>query len=447
MKYLNSYHSSVSQHYQMGIHWWSPNNTERLVNLSILLDGLALHDQLYVLKAELPPDTEVLNLRKLLLNKGILQELDTTPYLPKIKNEFDTFHSSLVSSNQKGLHRYRKNEGVDIAKIVAAFLGGNTLESKSSNKPHFGLYRESPEVILEGLKQEYEGTLSHWWLDKYTEELASKPFLALGKHILENVNYFSSGAVISGISHLRIFVYWRVSEHARIPLYPSSQRIPQIDVFSDHIRSSVSEKVYQVVAAAYKSNVETVYEDETQIPLFLPPTLAVFFEIHRSTHDLEKTIDIFRKEFAGIRRDFRLLEERLVASSTLQERIEIKRQLEEVVRSVKKYHEMNDDSFIEAILGFAPEVLNPLSNPTDPSKYSKELLTKPLTWIKDWWKSRPLRHVFRLRKRLYAVSNYERLVSDAIGIEFNQEEKKHYLERYSELIINRRRAHFRKRRQ
>jgi hypothetical protein len=44
--------------------WWPPTHTERLVHLSTLLDALALHEHLYVLKAELPDYADKLSLRR-----------------------------------------------------------------------------------------------------------------------------------------------------------------------------------------------------------------------------------------------------------------------------------------------------------------------------------------------------------------------------------------------
>jgi len=195
-----------------------------------------------------------------------------------------------------------------------------------------------------------------------------------------------------------------------------------LDAFAGHIRLFTAEKIYQVVAEAFKENIKLVYEDEANIPLYFPPSLSIFLSLYRSSHDLSRTIDDFRKEFAGVRQDFRSLAEKLTRSRTLQERIEIKHQLGDALKLVKIHYQLNDDSLLETVLGFAPEVLNPLSNPTDPSKYSAKLLTMPITWIKDWWRKRPLRHIFDLRKRLYQITDYENLASEVLDTEFGKVE-------------------------
>jgi len=252
--------------------------------------------------------------------------------------------------------------------------------------------------------------------------------------MLDLVNHYYSGAAFEGASHLRTFVYWRISEHAGIPLYPSSRRIPQLDAFADHIRLSVAEKIYQVIAESFKEKIELVYEDEAEVPLFLPPSLSIFFDLYRSSPDLPTAIDDFRSEFAGIRQDFQSLQVKLAKARTLQERIEVKRELSKVTESVKAHYQLNEDSFLETVLGFVPQVLNPLSNPADPSKYSKELLTKPVEWIKDWWRRRSLRHVFHLRKRLYQIAEYEQLASQVLGVQFDEKANQDFHKHYSEYL-------------
>src|SRR2546422_1899120 len=64
---LNQSSTIIDRSYYMGVERWPPSNAERLFNLSMLLDGIALHDHLYTLKAELPPDVTILRLRQLLL--------------------------------------------------------------------------------------------------------------------------------------------------------------------------------------------------------------------------------------------------------------------------------------------------------------------------------------------------------------------------------------------
>ncbi len=393
----------------MNERWWPPSNAERLFNLSMLLDGIALHDHLYTLKAELPPDATGLQLRQLLIEKDIVREMETAPYLPKIKREFSNFFGKQIGD------RIISNQ---IEQALDAFLGNSTGNSA------FG---DRDRILLEGLRQEYEGTLSHWWFDG-DERLFSQPFLALGEHLLESVSYFGSGTIVSGVSYLRTFIYWRISEHANIPLYPSSSRIPQLDAFASHIRLFTAEKIYQVVAQAFKENIHLVYEDEAFIPLCLPPSLSIFFELYRSSHDLSKAIDDFRKEFAGVRQDIYSFEEKLKKAKTLQDRIEIKHNMKDVLSSMKTYYQLNNDLHLETILGFAPEILNPLTNPTDPSKYSDKLLTMPVSWVKDWWKKRSFRHVFDLRKRLHKIAEYEQLASSILNIDFGRTDNHDFYE-------------------
>lgn len=413
-------------------------NTERLFNLSMLLDALALHEHIYVLKAELPPDANSLQLREHLLKKGIVSQMDTAPYLSEIRREFNVFLSNLKRSRRRASSP-SKSAIEQVKYAINDFLGSPSYDTQHRDD------KNRREDIRDELIKEYEGNLAHWWINRrqdnpatplspHENDLISHPFLALGEHMLDYVDYFYSGAITTGVSHLRTFVYWRVSEHAGIPLYPSSQRIPQLDTFADHIRLSTAEKIYRVIADAFKENIELVYEDEAQIPLFLPPSLSIFLDLYRSSHDLSRTIDDFRDEFAGVRRDFRSLEEKFTNAETLQERIAIKHQLGDVIKSVKTHYQLDDDSVLESVLGYAPAVLNPLTNPADPSKYSKELLTQPVEWLRHWWRKRSLRHVFRLRERLYQVSRYERLASEVLEVQLDEQDKQKFYGYYNDYL-------------
>lgn len=387
---------------------WLPSNSERLFNLSLLLDGLALHNQLYVLKAELPPDAEALQLRTLLLEKGILKEIETVPYLPKIRHDFDVYFSQLpLSRRPAGLSR--EMTAKQIKQLVDEFVGESVLsvkalESESQKKP-----------VLDALVSSYEGTNEHW---RIGNDWLKLPFLALGEYMLDTIHLYSSG-MVSGISHLRTFVYWRLSEHIGIPLYPSSRRMPLLSALAENIQLHASERLYQAIADIFKEDIDMIRKDDSAIPFVPPPSLSVFLTLYRSSRDLSKAIDDFRDEFAGVRQEFSTLAEKRMKARTLQERLEFAHQLNDIVQSVKTHYRRQDRSFLAAFFAFAPDVLNPLSNPLDPSKYSTTLLTKPVEWIKSWWKRRPLQHVLHLRERLYQLAIDERLASEMLGIEFN----------------------------
>ena len=424
-----------------------PADVERLLNLSLLLDGLALHEHLFVLDAEDHADAGELELKSLLVGKGILRELETASYAAKISGVFRPFLTSLVdigkisslddllSFNRGAAASAPSGRTADVETITLAvktFLSGEVLAS-CEGADHAALVSDDLACHRTGMntlqllagKREGEERLPF-----ARPDLVDRPFYVLGKEMLRDLGALHSGRVGRGVSLLRTFIYREVAEEARIVLYPSCRRAAQIELLTDHLRAGIAEEVYRVVARAFETDVETVYADEEPVPLFLPPTLAVFLDIFQSTKDLAKTIDAFRGEFAALRRGLRELETRSLQARTIAERMEIKQKIVSTLGSLVSHYQSKQDATLETVISYGEIALKPLVNPLDPTKYSKELLLKPLGWIKTWWRDRPLRAAFDLRKRLHDIKEYEGLAGRALGLELDQEEKQRFYSVY-----------------
>jgi hypothetical protein len=421
-----------------------PSDTERLLHLSILLDALALHERLYVLRAELPEDWPTLSLRNTLFEMGVVAEFDPSPYAEAIGRDFRDFVAANESYSNVGslddlINFNRGARGEDdrsgprvrraiILNAVERFLAGRY----GVGGDYSGLADDDGgDRVGYYLGRERGGSKELVQLSQAAEpDLASRPFYILGRDMVRHIEDVGSGYAHRAASYLRTFVYWGVSEHARVVFYPSCRRYPQIDVLTKHLRSSLAERVYGVVARAFGSTVEAVYEDEREVPLPLPPTLAVFLDMLRSKGNPGAAVEEFRALFAPVRRAFRELEDEFAAATSIAERRKIKQKIAAVTGSLKTHFEHANDTSLETVMGFAPEVLKPLSAPLDPGNYSRELLTKPVGWVRDWWRSRPFRHVFALRKRLESIVGYESLATQALGITLDQGEREYFLEDY-----------------
>jgi hypothetical protein len=428
-----------------------PSNTERLLHFSMLLDALALHEHLFVLDAELPSDAKDLEFRNLLLSKGIIRELRTAPYAEKVVNDFQTFLNSLVQI-----------DNIDSLDDLIQFNQGKTDNEYSGISEVAATISQAVKVLLLGQgPASYDasyssGTIGHALASRRTgvhtlrllsersdreqqtrferADLISRPFYVLGKEMLSDLGAFDSGHVGRGISHLRTFIYRALSEHARIVFYPSCRRAAQIDLLGDHLRASISEELYRVVARAFESDVREVYADEAAVPILMPPTLTIFLETFKTSPDLSRAIDSFRNEFAALRQGLRKLENENLEATTLGERLEIKHRIVQILESLKSHYKMRDDATLETVLGFGEVALKPLTSPLDPSKYSSELIKKPLNWIKTWWRNRPLKAAFQLKKRLQSIDEYEKLSSEVLGIEFDRKEKERFNSDYNSYL-------------
>lgn len=460
--------SSGQGMYTLGVYDKVPSNVERLLHLSMLLDALALHEHLYVLKAELPLDWQSLQLRQLLIEQRVVRELDAIPHFNQISQDFSNFFTkffeglfipppgffspreSSLSYRRRVAHNARTQEWVekkrrladDIVSAVESFLTGKQGSSLPEDPELTDIYFMAQFLAREreGRGYTYQETslkprdYVYGISGSKRTELLSSPFPVLATEMLESLEGFSSGSGVRGVSLLRTFVYWRISEHARISFYPSCRRAPQVDLFTDHLRQAIAHKVYKRVARAFKDTIETVFADETQLPLFLPPTMTIFLDHYRSTNDLSETLERFRNEFAPLRKTLQNWENKMRRAETLSERLNAKENISQALKALETRYALRSDSALEAVVSFAPEVFKPLANPWDPSKYSKELLSKPLSWIRTWWNSRPLRQVFRLRKRLQNIVEYENLANRVLGVEFDPQEREEFLKHYTRYL-------------
>jgi hypothetical protein len=71
---------------------------------------------------------------------------------------------------------------------------------------------------------------------------------------------------------------------------------------------------------------------------------------------------------------------------------------------------------LEAIIRYIPDVIDAAVSPLDPTKYSADLLLKPLSWITTWWKQRPISMIFRAANRIAEIKRYENLLMKMFGV-------------------------------
>jgi len=346
--------------FAMGRDWWPTTNAERLCHLATLLDSLLLYDVLYVLPAELPPDAENLPLRQMLIKTKVVRMLDVTPLAPQIEEDF----TQLVKPFSPDDQAHVNDSGNEvICDTVHRMLTVKPARSRAYRTPR-ALQWGAPwrartstrdyvrKIVFEGMVREYEGTLSHWWLD--SDELRRNVLAELAKHLVAKISYFSSGAVRSGVSHLRTFVYWRVAEHAGVPLVPSWRRLPQFVVIAEHLRRSLPQQVSAAVARAHRSTVDEVVED---VQPRLPPALALFLD-QLKRKDAYTVIMALRDEWKPLRVAARDLAERLAGSSSMAKRLAAKRHFQSAINQLTAHTKYRTSSRLEQAIGYAPDVLS-----------------------------------------------------------------------------------------
>jgi hypothetical protein len=418
----------------MGIRWWPPSNAERLFHLATLLDAITLYDAVYVLKAELPPDAPLLRLREFLTTSGIVVPIDTKAIAEPISAEFREFLASVTPQHSE-VYPIREKLTEEIATVVSCSLQGMPVsKSHATPSPHFGADDYDAETVADGLVKEYEGTVSHWWLELQSKRLAENSIATLGGHLLDEIGYFGSGAVVDGVSHLRTFVYWRISDHLAIPFLPSCRRSPQFEAISRQLSPTVHQEVFQVIAAAFKTTVEHAYQDGLPTAIPIPPITSLFLNKMRKQKDFTACIVDIRDEFKGLREAMRRLQSELRGATTIRQRLDAKKILKELLHGLKKHYETCDDAVLDETLGYAPDVLRPLANPSSQETYTANLAKKPLEWIRSWWLKRPFRLAYKLRDRLTSIAAYHDLLPETLGVDIGSEESTEFQELYKQCM-------------
>src|SRR3954452_2956216 len=96
------------------------SNAERLLHLETTARALLLYERLYVVSAELPPDATALPLRQILLNFGIVEELDTTEVAQEIAFEIHSLAEAAAGVSRYGLDPEELGEAgpIDVPRLV-----------------------------------------------------------------------------------------------------------------------------------------------------------------------------------------------------------------------------------------------------------------------------------------------------------------------------------------
>jgi hypothetical protein len=187
---------------------------------------------------------------------------------------------------------------------------------------------------------------------------------------------------------------------------------------TDHVRRTVQDRVYEVVAGAFRTSVGEIYEDEEPDPLYLPPALALFLDHLRRHGDIAAAVDDLRYQHRKLRRSLTELQKTLDTGSTLGEMRAARRRFNAALEALRADLGPDDQAAVgtvDQLIEIVPGVVKVAANPLDPVGYAEALLMRPADWIRSWWLRRPVRSALRLSTRLDHLSNYERLLEEATG--------------------------------
>jgi len=409
----------------------------QLLELCALIEAVVLHDTLFALPAELSSDVGDLELRQHLLDAGILKEYPSL----FLKDVISTLTRWIA--NNSGKVRGLRHEHIPlITTALTKAIDRNELDLHQSN------------LIA--------SRLGDTWGDESVENLLSVAFVPQGENSeldlmrqlvrrLQDDDLFGERSVLNDIggqlvesiagtdpnmqhvilhsgtyegthTALRSVIYWQVSDRLHLPWYPDVLRVPVMMAWNQRLKYSLVDQVYEVVATVFDTTVNELLAEDLPYEAVIPPLGTLLLSRCTSHKQIIEELFTLREEFAPFRQAFRDLEQQRRAARSIRELRDARSRATSLLNAVSSKYKEPDQSIIETALGYAPDVLNLLSNPLDPARYKSELLKKPYEWIRDWWCRRPASRLFSVTKKLEGLDTYGRIVSQVFGFEITSKD-------------------------
>jgi len=365
-----------------------------VLDLMSVCELFVLYDTVYTLPGKLSEDAGSLSLRSRLLAEGALKELDTSLFHDRIAN---------------------------------AILGGLNPELTSSGYPDGSPTRLEEFLLVGGCEPEYEfdprlDDSRRDSRDFYTQIEDAESFEEMGRFFIKLLEARITGAYQYCTSMLRDMYYICASEQIGLPYWPQFDRLEFARKFPNYWDSfSLRERVYSRLATALATTVADVYEDSRNEVAYIPPFSALVLDKCSSPQTFADTLLEVRGNYSKLRRQLADLEISRMNSTSLIERRTIRHQQKDLLELAAQSFDKPATVSLEAILRYIPDVVEAALSPLDPTKYTVDLLLKPLGWITTWWKRRPISMVFRAANRIAEIKRYESLLMKMFGVHLPSE--------------------------
>jgi hypothetical protein len=360
---------------------WARSYAYPLVDLCSLIDAIALHDQLYTLPCRMNPETADLELRSSLIGAGIVKELDTSA-------RGDTIAKLILH----GL--------AQIEKVEAVTQGYVDFEA-----------RVKTEIadILHGPEDIGEEPVPF----VHVRELGS--FEDAGRSVIAAIEYGSSGAYEEGTSLLRDMYYVYAAEAFRLPYWPQMGRVEFAKHFPNRFDKDTRTALYQKMADALKTTVVDVAADFEESIAYIPPFASLVLDRSRKPADIIVRMFELREEMRALRERLSQLENERLSAVSLAQRKALTQKRSELLAQMSTAFERTNTVRVQNIIRYIPDLIRPVLNPMDPTKYSANLLLQPVEWILNWWRKRPVAMFLDVSGRVAKMHDYNDLVAKVFG--------------------------------
>lgn len=365
-------------------------NVCRVLDLMSVCELFVLYDTVYTLPGKLSFDAGSLSLRSRLLAEGALKELDTS-----------AFHDHIAKAIVGGLAPIS-----EIQRELNSF--GYPVRSKTRAIENFLLVGgyEPPLLDADWRGRDFE----------YTPIEDAESFEEMTRRFRQS-EFLITGGYEYCTSILRDMYYICASEQVGLPYWPQFNRLEFARKFPNYWDSfSLRERIYSRLASALSSTVSDVYEDSCYEVAYIPPFSALVLDKCSSPQTFADALLEVRGDYSKLRRQLAALEISRMNSTSLIERRRIRRQQKDLLELAAQSFDKPATVSLEAIIRYIPDVIEAAVSPLNPTKYTEDLLLKPLSWITTWWKQRPISMVFRAANRIAEIERYENLLLKMFGV-------------------------------
>jgi len=373
-----------------------------------------LHEHLYTLPCRRAPDYGGLSLRNELVAAGVLRELDTrnehaalAGLIHRSLIEFQNAQPSSADRSPTGLGNYDRARAAFVAQFLEIPLGDGVAQDLGDKEAeHSGTLHDSRETM-----SQYSATVS----DPST-------FEQLVGRLIASVDQMGSGNYDDDKEDrgalLREMYYIVASECYSIPYWPQFTRLRFAKLFPNYFDRSFRTKLFRKVAEAMKCSVTEAFDDLREQVAFVPPFSSVVFERSSRPEDIPHSLLEVRDEYRGLRQNLIELESARQTATSIKERRRLRERQRLILENSAKSFDRPKTVTLEGVIRYLPEIAKPVAAPLNPTSYGAELLLKPVQWISEWWRRRPVAPVFDLAAHVESIADYSKLINKVFGNRF-----------------------------
>lgn len=375
------------RHYSYSKIFRSPNIKDDLTELSNLIDAIVLNEQLYTLPATDSYHRDGYITRELYSNRILRTD---------ILSGIGPLIVELIFKKISGIKEWGLNEQ-EMFDVLAR-------QDKFSSEI-YQTGRDSPMII-------YQDSLLPKDINPIQNLYKTLETCTFDELLLALKEYYqlSHELDVDLINLLRNMHYICSAEFLNVTYLPPLSRLDFTQKVTD-TTSKFRYQLYEKISQALNVTIDEVFEDFKPKVSYVPPFAAIVLDRSENRDQIMQCTLELRDEFAKTRKHFDDLERESRATMKIKERIKIKNLQSQLLEDASKLFKLTPTHVkLQKTIKFIPELVKPITNPTDPTNYSADLATTPLEVMTAWWRKRPLNKMFSLKDKIFAIEAYPHLI-------------------------------------